>query len=217
MYGAYPTAAVQRLHAPKVGFHVRGHAPSLEVLASARVLLAPLRYGAGIKGKIVDAWRYGTPVVTTPIGAEGMGAEGNVRMGTDTGAGNPGVWGGLVAGDAASFAESAIQLCTDESAWVGARCNSRRLLRELYAKEPNLDGIRAAVQRAAEDLTVRRARDYSGAVLWQQTARSTEYFSRWIELKEAGSTKSASINAKQEKLRNEALPEVVIEPLSEQR
>jgi hypothetical protein len=36
------------------------------------VLLAPLRFGAGIKGKIVDAWANGLPVVTTPVGAEGM-------------------------------------------------------------------------------------------------------------------------------------------------
>ncbi len=34
----------------------------IQVLASHRVLLAPLRFGAGIKGKIVDAWRYGLPV-----------------------------------------------------------------------------------------------------------------------------------------------------------
>ena len=37
-----------------------------------RVCLAPLRFGAGLKGKIVDSWAHGTPVCTTPIGAEGM-------------------------------------------------------------------------------------------------------------------------------------------------
>lgn len=46
-----------------------------QVLRLYRVLLAPLRYGAGLKGKIVDAWAHGLPVVTTPIGAEGMHAE----------------------------------------------------------------------------------------------------------------------------------------------
>jgi len=35
-------------------------------------MLAPLRYGAGIKGKIVDSWLHNTPVVTSPIGAEGL-------------------------------------------------------------------------------------------------------------------------------------------------
>lgn len=35
-------------------------------------MLAPLRFGAGIKGKIVDSWINNTPVVTSPIGAEGL-------------------------------------------------------------------------------------------------------------------------------------------------
>lgn len=35
-------------------------------------MLAPLRYGAGIKGKIVDSWVNNLPVITTPIGAEGL-------------------------------------------------------------------------------------------------------------------------------------------------
>ena len=47
----------------------------MQVMLSYRVLLAPLRYGAGLKGKIVDAWAHGLPVVTTPIGAEGMHAD----------------------------------------------------------------------------------------------------------------------------------------------
>jgi len=46
--------------------------PSLERLRKYKVMLAPLRYGAGIKGKIVDSWLHNTPVVTSPIGAEGL-------------------------------------------------------------------------------------------------------------------------------------------------
>ena len=41
-------------------------------LQNYRVMLAPIRFGAGIKGKISDAWQHGLPVVTTPVGAEGM-------------------------------------------------------------------------------------------------------------------------------------------------
>ena len=39
---------------------------------NSRISLVPLRYGAGIKGKVIEAMRYGTPVVTTPTGAEGI-------------------------------------------------------------------------------------------------------------------------------------------------
>ena len=51
---------------------MKGFAPSLDVMQQYRVCLAPLRFGAGLKGKIVDSWAHGTPVCTTPIGAEGM-------------------------------------------------------------------------------------------------------------------------------------------------
>jgi len=54
---------------------VRGWVPDLDpVLDSARVLLAPLTYGAGLKGKVTQALAFGLPVVTTPVGAEGLDA-----------------------------------------------------------------------------------------------------------------------------------------------
>jgi len=62
----------EALHRPECGMLVLGQAPNLSCMTKARVLLAPLRYGAGIKGKIAEAWARGTPVVTTPIGSEGM-------------------------------------------------------------------------------------------------------------------------------------------------
>lgn len=79
---------------PDVRIHILGSNPPKEVLALAsdhlimegfvtdeqldafyrgsRLSLVPLRYGAGIKGKVIEAMRYGTPVVTTPTGAEGI-------------------------------------------------------------------------------------------------------------------------------------------------
>ena len=45
-----------------------------------------------------------------------------------------------------------------------------------------------AVERASSNLSTRRARDYVGQMLWHHTARSTEYFSRWVEIKEAAAT-----------------------------
>ncbi|EFN50431.1 hypothetical protein CHLNCDRAFT_144035 [Chlorella variabilis] len=72
MYGSYAAGAAQQLHRPKEGVHMKGFAPSLDIMLRYRVLLAPLRYGAGLKGKVVDSWWHGLPVATTPIGAEGM-------------------------------------------------------------------------------------------------------------------------------------------------
>ena len=56
----------------ETGLHIKGPAKSLNIMSKYRVCLAPLRFGAGLKGKIVDSWGHGLPVVSTPIGAEGM-------------------------------------------------------------------------------------------------------------------------------------------------
>jgi glycosyltransferase involved in cell wall biosynthesis len=73
VYGSYTPPKATALNNPAQGFHVRGWAEdALQVMEDARVALAPLRFGAGIKGKLADAMLCGTPSVTTPIGAEGM-------------------------------------------------------------------------------------------------------------------------------------------------
>ncbi len=55
------------------GVNIHGYVPDVEpFFQSTRVFVAPLRFGAGVKGKIGDALSYGVPVVTTDVGAEGM-------------------------------------------------------------------------------------------------------------------------------------------------
>src|SRR5690606_25754172 len=72
IYGAYPSQKVWDLHHEKEGFVVHGKADdALDVIADARVLLAPIPFGAGQKGKFIDAMQAGTPIATTSIGAEG--------------------------------------------------------------------------------------------------------------------------------------------------
>jgi GT2 family glycosyltransferase/glycosyltransferase involved in cell wall biosynthesis len=69
--GADPTRAVRAL--ARDGIVVAGYvAEAAALLNASRVFVAPLRYGAGIKGKIVYALAHGIPVVTTPVGAEGI-------------------------------------------------------------------------------------------------------------------------------------------------
>lgn len=162
VYGAYQPKELTDLHRPELGFHMKGWAKDqFETLSRYRVSLAPLRFGAGIKGKISDSWWVGTSVVTTPIGAEGM--TGDLPF------------GGEVA-DAPSFVHHAVTLYTDENRWLEAQRRGYRIL-ETYYDEPKLSRqIIETLQKTYPRATLRD-------VLWYQSNRSTEYFSRWIEAK----------------------------------
>ncbi len=73
--GSYPTSEIEKLDG-KNGIIVKAFASEEELAslyASCRIAVVPLRYGAGVKGKVVEALYHGIPVVTTPIGAEGIG------------------------------------------------------------------------------------------------------------------------------------------------
>ncbi len=74
LVGYAPPPEVQALASARI--EVTGQVPRIEpFMARARLMLAALRYGAGVKGKTVEALRLGVPVVATAIGAEGIGIE----------------------------------------------------------------------------------------------------------------------------------------------
>lgn len=170
LYGAYPPKEISALHNPGKGIHFKGPCESAQrVLSTYRVNLAPLRFGAGIKGKIADGWCAGTPVVSTPIGAEGMG--------------DPTAWGGLVADSTQSFCDAAAALYTEEALWQKCTAQGRTILRERF--EPSRNGAKliAKLLDLKQNLAAQRQQNLVGRILWREEARSTEYFSRWIELK----------------------------------
>ena len=174
IYGAYPTKQISSLHSPKNNIRVHGFVPSLdEPFLKNRVLLAPLRFGAGVKGKIIDAFRYGCPVVTTPIGSEGIGPDVE--------------WGGLVTrriDDAEEFADAAVALYNDRKRYESSKAAARKILVSEFDETTNLDAIVDSIERVNRDLEGHRQRDVFGNVLWHSSNRATEFFSRFIELKE---------------------------------
>ena len=73
--GSKVTEEVQALDDPEAGIIVKGFVTEEELAklyASCRLVVVPLRYGAGVKGKVVEAVYYGSAIVTTSIGAEGI-------------------------------------------------------------------------------------------------------------------------------------------------
>jgi hypothetical protein len=95
-------------------------------------------------------------------------------------------WGGLcTATSAQGLAEAAALLYRDEAAWQQCQTRGFELLQLLYNRERNLGRVMSAVSAAGDALQERRRHDFIGSTLWQQQCRATEYFSRWIELKES--------------------------------
>ena len=100
--GPKPPAEVQALAGP--GVVVTGWVAQVApYLDAARVSIAPLRFGAGVKGKIGEALSHGLPVVTTPVGAEGMGLLDGEHV--------------LVESDHAAFASAVVRLHRDRALW----------------------------------------------------------------------------------------------------
>ena len=170
IYGSYPPKKATALNAPLNGFLVKGWAEdAFEVLANARVCLAPLRFGAGIKGKLIDAMCVATPSITTSIGAEGM--TGDLP------------WPGLIGDDVESITRHAVALYTDEKLWNDCQSHISPLLTTRYDGDQLGANLVARIKSIDHNLECHRQQNFVGAMLNFHTMRSTEYMSRWIETK----------------------------------
>jgi hypothetical protein len=170
IYGAYPSQKVLQLHQPKEGFYIMGRADDAQqVVINARVVLAPLRFGAGIKGKLVEAMQCGTPSVTTTIGAESMCGD------------LP--WNGFIADDARDFADKAVELYQDKIFWHKAQENGFEITEKRYLKSLFEDDFVKHILKTQTHLKPHRLNNFIGAMLQHHTLMSTKYMSRWIEEK----------------------------------
>lgn len=170
IYGAYPSQKVFDLNNTKEGFLVLGRAESArQVISDARVLLATLRFGAGIKGKLLEAMQFGTPSVTTAIGAESINATFD--------------WNGFVEDDPETIASKAVDLYTDEELWNQAQINGRIILENRFHIKDFETIFNERIEYLIQNLENHRKSNFIGALLSHHSMKSTEYMSRWIEEK----------------------------------
>jgi len=170
IYGAYLPQQVNEVHSPNTGFHVNGWAKNVDnVLQNARVVLAPLQFGAGIKGKLLDAMKTGTPSVTTTIGAEGM--HGNLA------------WNGSITDNWDEFVQAAVELHQNQTTWHNAQQNGIKLLQTFYKKEVLQNQLKDRLHQLRIALETHRQSNFIGKLLQQQTMSSTKYMAKWIEEK----------------------------------
>ena len=169
-----------QLHYEKDGFLVKGWArDAREVMATARVLLAPLRFGAGLKGKLTEAMLCGTPSVTTNIGAEGILANAQERQD----------WNGRVIEDvqspenAQAFAASAIELYESPTLWQKCQQNGDQILATRFDQQEIQERVKHTITDIIHNLTAHRKANFIGAMLQHQTMKATQYMAQWIEEK----------------------------------
>jgi glycosyltransferase involved in cell wall biosynthesis len=167
IFGAYPSQKVWDLHNEKEGFVVKGRVDSIaHAFDTTRVFLAPLRFGAGVKGKLIESMVHGVPNVTTPVGAESMHAN------------YP--WNGYVEENPDTFSARAVTLYTNQQEWEISVENGGEILRNIYQK--NTTFIQK-LETIYSELTIHRTTNFLGNLLQHQTLQATKYMSKWIALK----------------------------------
>lgn len=170
IYGAYASQKINQLHHEASGFLIKGFAEDVhEVMANAKVCLAPLRFGAGLKGKLVDAMQNGAPCVMTSIAAEGM-----------FGVLEP---NGFIKDNPEEFAEKAVLLYQNETVWNEKRNNGFKVLNERFDKTLYHDLLFLKINGTMEHLQNHRRQNFTGQILQHHSLQSTKYMGRWIEEK----------------------------------
>lgn len=170
IYGAYATEKVFQLDNEKEGFLVKGRAENVEkIFNQYRVLLAPIPFGAGLKGKLWESMQFGLPNVTSSVGAEAMHKD------------SP--WNGFVEDSDEVFVEKSIGLYKNESVWNQANENAYQILKQNFDKKLYVNQFWETISKIENNLENHRAENYLGKILQQHQLNSTKYMSRWIEEK----------------------------------
>lgn len=133
--GSQPTPDILAMEGK--GVIVHGWVPQLDELYNqSRIFVAPLRFGAGMKGKVGEACAFGLPVVTTAIGAEGMGLVQGESI--------------LIADTADEFVNSVVELYRNEELWGRLATHAKATVSKCFSPGP----VRANLARSIKSLGV---------------------------------------------------------------
>ncbi len=170
VFGSYLSPKVKQLENKKDRFIVHGFANDQhEVIRQARVMLAPIVYGAGIKGKMLDSMKTDTPIVTTEMGAEGIQFEN---------------WPGYICENSDSFIKRSVDLYTQADLWKTSSDYSRDIIKhhDVSLLENTLC---ERLSLSFNSLRESRSLNFQQSLLWQHQFQSSKYMSQWITAKNA--------------------------------
>ena len=170
IYGPYMPENIKQMNCPEQGFYIMGHThDAAKVISQARINLAPLHFGAGIKGKLLNGMLNGTPSITTEIGAEGICK--NLP------------WNGIIANAAEAFAKAAVLLYQTEDKWYLARQNGTAIINSFYNKAVLQKVLGERIGLLTTNLKELRSNNFLGAMLLHHTIDCTKFLSKWISEK----------------------------------
>ncbi|KLT67512.1 glycosyltransferase [Pedobacter sp. BMA] len=168
IYGAYAAQKALQLDNKNEKFFIRGRAKNAQkAIARHRILIAPIQFGAGVKGKFIDAMHTGTPSITTTTGAEAM--KGDFE------------WCGFIEDNLEIFVDKAVELYSNQNIWLSAQEKGVTIINNRYSAATFADRFIAEIEKL--DLTAHRQKNFIGQILNHHTLQSTKYMSLWIEEK----------------------------------
>lgn len=167
IYGAYPTQKIWDLHNEREGFIVKGAVDNVdEVMQKHRLLLAPIPFGAGIKGKFFDAAKNRLAWISSTMGSEGMNFP-----------------AAYISDDIENFTLKAVELYTTEDSWNKATNWATNWFKQQYVNSEYELFFQKYLINAIENLEIYRNKNFLGQILKQQQFQATKYMSLWIEEK----------------------------------
>ncbi|PQB04768.1 glycosyltransferase [Aureitalea marina] len=170
VYGAYDNGKFTEYHQPDNGFHLKGWMDNLSaVMPQYRINLCGVRFGAGLKVKLLDAMEYGIPSISTSVGAEGIGDAKNFP--------------GRIADIPSDFAQAAHDLYSRKPSWEQAADQAKRLLEDRFDADHYRELFIATLEKTEAEIASHRKKHFIIDILQHQSLQSTRYMSKWIEEK----------------------------------
>jgi len=170
IYGAYQKQKIKQLHNMEEGFIIKGFAPNaIDTLKQYRILMAPLRFGAGLKGKIFDAMQSCTPVAMSSLAAEGMFNDGKLY--------------GFEENDSIEYANKSVELYTSIATWNHISSQNKELLKDNYDYTAFAKAFIERVVSIKDDLYNESKQDFFIKMLNYHSNKEYKYLSKWIGLK----------------------------------
>ena len=167
IYGSHASQKHLQLSNKKERFIVHGYVEDINSkLLKAKILLAPIQFGAGQKGKLLRAMQCGLPNITTSIGAEGMFFKNQ--------------WAGKIADTPQEFIQQTIALYTNETKWFDAQNKAASIIKKHHDFYCYFKKFQNKLKKLQTNLPKHRLQNHTGQILWHHSLRSIEFMSRWI-------------------------------------